>query len=142
MAVPQARSAPPERPDRPGRVHHRAWLWLRLVGAVVWIIGAAVTAVTDDDILVPTLILTGSFLVPVSMVMFALTREGEDQLPEDVLIFGFVIGGTVGVVIAAFVETYLLPTATVEIIRTQYPPNRPLAALDDGDAGDGCCSRA
>ena len=25
--------------------------------------------------------------------MFALTREGEDQLPEDMLILGFVIGG-------------------------------------------------
>ena len=85
MAVPRARSAPPARPHRPGRVHHLAWLWVLLIGAVVWIIGAGVTAVTDDDILVPTLILTGSFLVPVSMVMFALTREGEDQLPEDVL---------------------------------------------------------
>ena len=109
MALPEALPAPSA--GRQHRVHHLAWLWVLLGGAAVWIAGAAVTAVTDDDILVPTLILAGSFLVPVSMVIFALTREGEDQLPEDLLILGFVVGGTVGVVIAAFVETYLLPTA-------------------------------
>ncbi len=98
--------------DRPRSVHHMAWLYLLLGGAAVWIIGAGVTAVTDDDILVPTLILTGSFLVPVSLVVFALTRKGEDQLSEDLLFFSFVLGGAVGVVISAFVETYLLPTAT------------------------------
>jgi RsiW-degrading membrane proteinase PrsW (M82 family) len=99
------------RADRP-RVHHLGWLLLLVGGAVVWIIGAVITAVTDDTILVPTLILVGSFLVPVTMVTFALTREGEDQLSEDMLILAFVLGGAVGVVVAAFVETYLLPTAT------------------------------
>jgi RsiW-degrading membrane proteinase PrsW (M82 family) len=78
----------------------------------VWIVGAGATAATGDEILVPTLILTGSFLVPVAMVMFAFTREGEDELPEDALILAFVLGGSVGVVLAGFVETYLLPTAT------------------------------
>jgi RsiW-degrading membrane proteinase PrsW (M82 family) len=97
--------------DRP-RVHHLGWLVMLIGGAVVWIVGAVITAVTDDTILVPTLILVGSFLVPVTMVTFALTREGEDQLSEDMLILSFVLGGAVGVVVAAFVETYLLPTAT------------------------------
>lgn len=112
MTASAASSAASTPSDRPERLHHRAWLVVVLLGAVVWIIGAGVTAVTGDDVLVPTLILTGSFLVPVAMVMFALTREGEDQLPEDMLLLAFVIGGTVGVVIAAYVETYLLPTAT------------------------------
>ena len=97
--------------DRP-RVHHLGWLLVLVGGAVVWIVGAVITAVTEDTILVPTLILVGSFLVPVTMVTFALTREGEDQLSEDMLILAFVLGGAVGVVVAAFVETYLLPTAT------------------------------
>jgi len=110
MTVPNPRRSPRTAPHRPGRVHHLAWLWALIVGAAVWIIGAGATAASGDEILVPTLILTGSFLVPVAMVMFALTREGDDQLPEDMLILGFLLGGAVGVMIAGFVETYLLPT--------------------------------
>src|SRR5690348_12423869 len=94
------------------RVHRYAFVWVLVLGAFVWMVGAVVTAITEDDILVPTLILMGSFLVPVAMVVFALTREGEDQLSEDWLMLSFILGGSVGVVFAALVESYLLPTAT------------------------------
>ncbi|WP_426562664.1 PrsW family intramembrane metalloprotease [Angustibacter sp. McL0619] len=96
----------------PKRVHRYAFVWVLVLGSFVWLVGAVVTAITGDDILVPTLILMGSFLVPVTMVVFALTREGEDQLSEDWLMMSFILGGSVGVVFAALVETYLLPTAT------------------------------
>jgi RsiW-degrading membrane proteinase PrsW (M82 family) len=103
-------TAPPMIATR--RVHRYAFVWVLVLGSFVWMVGAVVTAITQDDILVPTLILMGSFLVPVAMVVFALTREGEDQLSEDWLMLSFILGGSVGVVFAALVETYLLPTAT------------------------------
>ena len=81
-------------------------------GAVVWIIGAAITAATNDDILVPTLILVGSFLMPLCMVMFALTREGEDQLPHDKILLAFLLGGSVAVVGSAYLEVRLVPSST------------------------------
>lgn len=99
-------------PQAQVKVHRLMWLWVLLGGALLWIIGALVTAITRDDILVPTLILMGSFLVPVTMVIFALTREGEDQLSEDWLIISFILGGSVGVVFSALIETYLLPSTT------------------------------
>src|SRR4051812_3520599 len=93
------------------RVHRYAFVWVLVLGSFIWAVGALATALTGDDILVPTLILMGSFLVPVAMVVFALTREGEDQLAEDWVMMAFILGGSVGVVVAAVVETYLLPTA-------------------------------
>ena len=88
------------------------WLVVLLVGVVVWIIGAAITAATNDDILVPTLILVGSFLMPLCMVMFALSREGEDQLPHDKILLAFLLGGSVAVVGSAYVEVRLVPAST------------------------------
>jgi RsiW-degrading membrane proteinase PrsW (M82 family) len=98
--------------EAPKRSHlgSKGWLVLLVAGALIWIFGAVITAVTKDEILVPTLILVGSFLMPVTVVMFALTREGQDQLPEDALLLAFIIGGSVGVVCSALLETYLLPS--------------------------------
>ncbi|MFI7064361.1 PrsW family intramembrane metalloprotease [Kribbella sp. NPDC050124] len=88
-----------------------AWLVILVVGAVIWILGAVITATTEDEILVPTVLLVGSFLMPMSMVMFALTRETEDRLPDDKILLAFLLGGSVGVVVSAYVEVRLLPTA-------------------------------
>ena len=48
-----------------------------------------VTALTGDVILVPTILLLGSFLVPVTMVMFTLARESEGHLTAEVPLLGF-----------------------------------------------------
>ena len=50
-------------------VHLPTRLWkLLLAGALVtWLIAAVVTEVTDDTVLVPTVIFVGSFMVPVTM---------------------------------------------------------------------------
>ena len=39
------------------------WKYLLLGGTVVWLLGAVITGLTQDDILAPTVILVGSFLV-------------------------------------------------------------------------------
>jgi protease PrsW len=89
----------------------RLWLWLLVTGALVWVIAAAITALTRDAILAPTVILVGSFLVPVAMVAFALSRTGGPALEAEAVLLGFVVAGTLGVVLSALVETYLLPSA-------------------------------
>ena len=89
---------------------HLWWLVL-IVGCAVWLVAAVVTALTDDVILVPTILVLGSFLIPATVVMFALSRAGEGYLTGEVLLMGFLAGGTVGVVASALTETYLLPSA-------------------------------
>jgi RsiW-degrading membrane proteinase PrsW (M82 family) len=101
----QARSAA----RRP--VTRRHWLWLLAAGMVIWALATAITAVTHDTILVPTVILVGSFLVPATMVAFALSRRHEHRLGANALMLGFLGGGTLGVLLSALTETYLLPSA-------------------------------
>jgi RsiW-degrading membrane proteinase PrsW (M82 family) len=91
-------------------VPRRLWLGLLCAGAPVWLASAVITAVTRDAILVPTVILVGSFLVPLTMVTFALSRAPE-PLSFDVVLVGFVGAGALGVVLSALTETYLLPSA-------------------------------
>jgi RsiW-degrading membrane proteinase PrsW (M82 family) len=101
VTAPAARAAP-----------RRLWLGLLCAGAVVWALATAITAVTRDTILVPTVIMVGSFLVPATMVAFALTRAHATRLEPGLLLAGFFAAGTLGVVLSALTETYLLPTAT------------------------------
>ncbi len=92
-------------------VSKHIWWLVLIVGCAVWLVAAVVTALTDDVILVPTILVLGSFLIPATVVMFALSRAGEGHLTGEVLLMGFLAGGTVGVVASALTETYLLPSA-------------------------------
>ncbi|MGH3461760.1 MAG: PrsW family glutamic-type intramembrane protease [Kribbellaceae bacterium] len=90
----------------------RAWLAVLLAGVLVWFLAAGVTAITEDDILVPTLFMIGSFLVPVTVVTFALGRLDDCRLTANVILTGFLAAGTIGVVVSAVTEIYLLPTGS------------------------------
>ena len=57
--------------------------------------------------MLPTLILLGSFLVPVTFVLWAYERHGRD-LGVSVLLGAFLTGGTLGVLGASVMEAYLL----------------------------------
>ena len=57
----------------------------------------------------PNLILLGTFLVPVCTVLFVLARPREAHLSVEVLILGFLAGGTAGVVLTGTTEVYVLP---------------------------------
>lgn len=72
-------------------------------------VAALVTAFTRDVILVPELIIVGSFLAPVATMAYALTRRHEHRLQPETIFFGFLLSGTLAVVISALIETYLLP---------------------------------
>ena len=93
----------------PDAMPRRLWLWALLVGGTVLLIAAFITEITEDLILVPNLILVGSFLVPVCTVLWVLARPHETHLTIEMLVLGFLAGGTVGVVFTAVTEVYLLP---------------------------------
>jgi RsiW-degrading membrane proteinase PrsW (M82 family) len=87
------------------------WLWVLLAGAAIWLVTAIATGITDVTHLIPNVILLGSFLVPVSMVLFALSRASEGHLTAQGVLLGFLGGGTLGTVFAALTEVYFLPSA-------------------------------
>ncbi|MHC5904537.1 PrsW family intramembrane metalloprotease [Streptomyces sp. S6] len=106
--APRARIPGPQQPP-PGYPRIRAGLWRRALGGGLglWAATAVVTYATGSTTLLPTLILLGSFLVPVTFVLWAYERHGRD-LGVSVLLGCFLTGGTLGVLGASVMETYLL----------------------------------
>ncbi|OON72552.1 PrsW family intramembrane metalloprotease [Streptomyces tsukubensis] len=80
------------------------WLW---IGLALWLLTAGVTWATKNSTLLPTLILLGSFLVPVTFAMWAYERHGAG-LGVHVLLSCFVSGGVLGVLGSSLAEYFLL----------------------------------
>jgi hypothetical protein len=74
----------------------RPWLHVLLVGLVLWIAATAVTVITSNTTLLPTVILLGSFLVPVVFVVWAYGRRSQ-YLDEHMFFRCFVTGRVLGV---------------------------------------------
>ncbi|MEU2772750.1 PrsW family intramembrane metalloprotease [Streptomyces sp. NPDC007162] len=105
---PQARIPGPQQPPPPyPRI--RAGLWKRCLGGglALWVLTALVTYATGNTTLLPTLILLGSFLVPVVFVLWAYERHGRD-LGVSAILGCFLTGGTLGVLGASVMESYLV----------------------------------
>ncbi|GIE74226.1 hypothetical protein Aph02nite_01760 [Actinoplanes philippinensis] len=85
-------------------------LWRRvfLTGFALWLLTVVVTFVTGNPNLIPTLVLLGSFLVPVTFVLWAYTRRHSGEVTAELLFSTFVTGGVLGVLAASLLETYLL----------------------------------
>ncbi|MDA3648736.1 PrsW family intramembrane metalloprotease [Saccharopolyspora indica] len=83
------------------------WLHIFWVGLVLWALSVVVTALTGNPALLPTVVLLGSFLVPVSFVTW-LSGKGSAEVTLGRVVEGFVVGGVLGVLAASLLETYLL----------------------------------
>jgi RsiW-degrading membrane proteinase PrsW (M82 family) len=95
----------------PGALPRRMWLVTLVVGAVLWAVVAVAILLTGNTILVPNLILLGTFLVPVCTLLFVLGRPRATGLSVQGVVLGFLAGGTAGVVLTGTIEVYLLPDA-------------------------------
>ncbi|WP_406177731.1 PrsW family intramembrane metalloprotease [Streptomyces sp. NBC_00996] len=87
----------------------RAGLWRRClgIGLALWALTAVVTYATKSTTLLPTLILLGSFLVPVTFALWAYERHGRD-LGAHLILGCFLTGGTLGALGASVMESHLL----------------------------------
>jgi RsiW-degrading membrane proteinase PrsW (M82 family) len=85
----------------------RPWLEMFLGGLGLWVATVLVTFATGNVNLVPTIILLGSFLVPVAFVTYAFGHA--DQVVTAQRIFtAFVYGGVLGVLGASVLEAAFL----------------------------------
>ena len=90
------------------RTGRRTWLHILVTGLVLWAACVAVIVVTRNINLVPTLILLGSFVVPVSYVAWAFGHWADEHVTTALIVRAFVVGGLLGVLGASVLETYLL----------------------------------
>jgi RsiW-degrading membrane proteinase PrsW (M82 family) len=79
-----------------------------LSGLVLWVLTVVVTFITGNPNLVPTLVLLGSFLVPITFVFWAFARRENGELTAELLLNTFISGGVLGVLAASLLESYLL----------------------------------
>jgi RsiW-degrading membrane proteinase PrsW (M82 family) len=90
-----------------GRRSRRPWLGMFLGGLGLWVATVVVTFVTENINLVPTIILLGSFLVPVTFVTYAFHLADQIITPQR-LLAAFVYGGVLGVLGASLLEAEFL----------------------------------
>jgi RsiW-degrading membrane proteinase PrsW (M82 family) len=91
------------------RPHQNGPSWVRIFvsGLTLWSAAVLVTFATRNVNLIPTIILLGSFLVPVAFVSYAFGRA--DQVVTAQRIFtAFIYGGVLGVLGASVLEAALL----------------------------------
>src|SRR6201999_449999 len=84
------------------------WAQILAGGLALWLTCLVVTVLTANTNLVPTLILLGSFLIPVTFVAWSFDRWRDADLTAELIVKAFVVGGLLGVLSAALLETYLL----------------------------------
>ena len=84
------------------------WWAVFLVGLALW--GAAIGSVfvTGDLIVLPTVFLLGSFLVPVTAVVWYLDHNPDPALSPQRIVTAFLIAGVLGLLAAAFLEYWLV----------------------------------
>jgi RsiW-degrading membrane proteinase PrsW (M82 family) len=106
--------APPARypaihTQAPVRPRRRVPSWLKtfLAGGALWVATVLITFATGNVNLVPTVILLGSFLVPVTFVVFAFARV-DGVLTAQRIFTAFVVGGVLGVLGASVLEAALI----------------------------------
>jgi RsiW-degrading membrane proteinase PrsW (M82 family) len=93
---------------RPGTRPKRVWLRVFLTGLALWLVSVITTFLTGNPNLIPTVVLLGSFLVPVTFVVWAWQRQDSGEVTPSLLFSTFVTGGILGVIGASVLETYLL----------------------------------
>jgi RsiW-degrading membrane proteinase PrsW (M82 family) len=95
--------------NRVGRTRsRRPWLRIFLSGLGLWVATVVVIFATGNPNLIPTLVLLGSFLVPVTFVAWAFERRDTGELTPSLVFSTFLTGGVLGVLAASVLEAYLL----------------------------------
>jgi RsiW-degrading membrane proteinase PrsW (M82 family) len=84
------------------------WWGVLLVGLALWIATLGATFLTGDIILLPTVVLLGSFLVPVTAVVWYLDHDPSPLLSPRRMMTAFVTAAVVGLLAAAVLESYLV----------------------------------
>src|ERR1700754_223859 len=88
----------------------RGWRAVLGYGLLLWAAATLALLATGDDILLPSVVLIGSFLVPVTAIFWFLEHDHETELTPTRLYGAFFVAGVSGLLIAALLETWLVPS--------------------------------
>jgi RsiW-degrading membrane proteinase PrsW (M82 family) len=88
--------------DRPPKTN----AWLRTLGSgfILYVVAVVFLVVTGNPNLFPTVVMIGSFLIPVTYVTFFYERRHLSKLAISTTMISFIYGGTLGVLAASLLE--------------------------------------
>ncbi|WP_020580256.1 PrsW family glutamic-type intramembrane protease [Actinopolymorpha alba] len=86
----------------------RSYTWGRvfLGGLVLWVFTVLVTLVTGSSALLPTIVLGGAFLVPITYVTWLCEREQGRDLSYAIILRALLVGATLGIATTSVFESY------------------------------------
>jgi RsiW-degrading membrane proteinase PrsW (M82 family) len=85
----------------------RWWLVL-LIGVGLWLAAVGAIYVTGDPLLLPTIVFLGSFVIPVSGLVWYLDHDPSPALSPRRILTAFLVAGVVGILAAALLESFLV----------------------------------
>ncbi len=85
-----------------------SWWKVLLIGLAFYAAGLAVLVLTDNPNLFPTVVMVGSFLVPVAYVSFFYERRHLSKLTMPTTAMSLIYGGLLGVIAASILEPLLI----------------------------------
>jgi protease PrsW len=84
------------------------WWAVLLIGLALWIASAADVYFTGNVIVLPTVVLLGSFLVPVTGVVWYLDHDPSPALSPRRILAAFILAGVIGVLAASLLEFWVV----------------------------------
>src|SRR5256885_10987295 len=84
------------------------WWLVFPIGLVLWVATVADTFYTNNLILLPTVVLLGSFLVPVTAVVWYLDHDPSPELSPRRIVSAFILSGVLGALAASVLEFWLV----------------------------------
>ncbi len=81
-----------------------SWLQVIITGVIFYLISTILLVATQNPNLFPTVVMIGSFLVPVTYVTFFYERRHLSHLSVSTTFIGFIYGGILGVLAASLLE--------------------------------------
>lgn len=81
-----------------------SWWRVLLIGLSLYIIGIVILGLTGNPNLFPTVVMLGSFMVPVTYVVFFYERQHLSKITPPTIAMSFFYGGVLGVFAAALLE--------------------------------------
>jgi RsiW-degrading membrane proteinase PrsW (M82 family) len=88
------------------------WRGILLTGFLLWMVSVAVTALTRNSNVIPTVVLLGSFLVPTTGVIWYVDHYQSPELTGSLVARAFIVGGVLGVMAASILESLFVRSGT------------------------------
>jgi protease PrsW len=85
-----------------------SWWAVFAIGLVLWVASVADVYFTGNVIVLPTVVLLGSFLVPVTAVVWYLDHDPSAVLSPRRILAAFILAGVIGVLAASMIEFWVV----------------------------------